>query len=422
MKRLVLLPVLTVVVGATIGGVAAGTEDPPVSAAATLSGVAEVSAGWDFACARMSNGTARCWGRGYDGRLGNGSTADRTHPTTVKNPAGTGALTNVIQIVAGDQTACALMADRTARCWGENGAGQLGDGTTTNRSLPRTVKNPSGSGALTNIAAIYSDSGAHTCARLLNGTARCWGNNNYGELGDGSAVDSSLPVTVRATSGSGSLQGVVEMTVGYVSTCARLANHQVRCWGDNSSGELGTGNTTGSIIPKVVKNSSNTGALTSVVQISGGYYHTCALLTNGQVRCWGGNDDGVLGDGTTTYRTLPRTVKSTNGMGALMGVTSIGMGGYESCATIAGGQARCWGLGDSGELGSGTMPAAQKVPRNVKNEAGTANLTGVARVVSGSYFACTRMTNSTVRCFGYNGYGQLGNGTTTDSSLPVVVG
>ena len=132
----------------------------------------------------MSDGTARCWGSNGNGKLGDGTTTNRLLPVVVKNSAGTAALTGITQVSVRGIHSCARMNDSTAQCWGYNGGGRLGDGTTTNRLLPVVVKNPAGTGPLTGITAIALGD-PQTCARMNDATARCWGDNTNGVLGDG---------------------------------------------------------------------------------------------------------------------------------------------------------------------------------------------------------------------------------------------
>ena len=188
----------------------------------------------------------------------------------------------------GDHT-CALLSDGTAKCWGYNGYGQLGDGTTSNRYIPVSVS------GLTNAVAIASGA-YHTCALLSNGTAKCWGLNNYGQLGDGSTSNRYTPVSVSG------LTNAVAIASGEYHTCALLSDGTAKCWGRNNYGQLGDGSTSNRYIPVSVS------GLTNAVAIASGEYHTCALLSDGTAKCWGLNNYGQLGDGTTDTRYTPTNV------------------------------------------------------------------------------------------------------------------
>jgi alpha-tubulin suppressor-like RCC1 family protein len=378
-----------------------------------------VATGAQHSCARISDGTARCWGSNTYGQLGDGTNTTRLLPTVVKNPGGTGPLTGVTQIVAGSLHTCAWLTDGTARCWGYNSNGQLGDGTTTNRSLPVVVKNGAGTAPLANVTQITA-AVIFTCARISDGTARCWGSNGNGVLGDGTTTNHILPIVVKNPAGTGSLTGVTQISVRGIHSCARISDGTARCWGFNANGQLGDGTTATRMLPVVVKNSPGNGSLTGVAQIAAGRLSSCARLSDGTARCWGFNGNGQLGDGTMTQRLLAVAVKNSAGTAMLTGITLIAPGGVHTCASIIGGTAACWGYNANGQLGIGTT-AQHLLPVTVKNGAGTASLTGVTQVSGLDVHSCARLTDGRIWCWGGNANGQLGDGTTTNHLLPVFV-
>ncbi len=192
-------------------------------------------------------------------------------------------------ITAGNFYSCAIMANQTVSCWGYNYAGQLGDGSTTNRSTPTAVAGLSGVVALT---ARY----IHTCALLSTGSVSCWGYNGFGQLGDGSTTNRLTPTAVAG------LSGVVALTAGDDWTCALLSAGSVSCWGFNGVGQLGDGSTTDRSTPTAIA------GLSGVVALTAGDAHTCALQSAGSVSCWGYNGYGQLGDGSTTTQSTPTAV------------------------------------------------------------------------------------------------------------------
>lgn len=162
-------------------------------------------------------------------------------------------------------------------------------------------------------------------------------------------------MTVSNLTGGNALQGVKKISAGRWHACARLENGQARCWGDNEDGQLGDGTTTNRTRPVSVSNATGGNALQNVRKISAGTWQTCAKLSNGQARCWGDNAFGALGDGTVTDRLRPVTVSNEDGTGALSVVGIISAGEYRhSCAVLDGDQARCWGYNFTGQLGDGT--------------------------------------------------------------------
>ena len=345
------------------------------------------------------------------------------------SPARASATTPQISAANGEFS-CALLADGTVRCWGRNGAGNLGDGTTTDRLNPVEVLasgSAQGSNLLGGVTQI-SAGGFHACAMLGDETVRCWGFNatvNEGALGDGTATNRTNPVQVLAsgsTQGTDVLGGVVQISAGTRHTCALLNDQSLRCWGRNSEGQLGDGTTTNRRNPVQV--------LTGVQQVSSGVEHTCALLTGGSVRCWGRNGDGRLGDGTTTDRQSPVEVLasgSTQGTDVLGGVTRISAGSSHTCALLSDQTVRCWGangfFGDEGALGDGTATSrSNPVKVLMSGTDQNANvLSGVTQVSAGGYHSCALLSGGESWCWGANSSGQLGDGTTTDRRNPVRV-
>jgi alpha-tubulin suppressor-like RCC1 family protein len=269
--------------------------------------VPAVSAGGDHTCALSSAGTVKCWGRNYNGQLGNGTTADSSTPVQVKDVAGTGTLSHVTQISAGGYHTCALLRDHTVECWGWNSGGQLGSGTTTQSSTPVQVKGVGGVGTLSNVSQV-SAGYSHTCALSSAGTVECWGYNGDGELGNGTTTQSSTPVQVKDVAGTGTLSNVTQISAGRFHTCALQSDNTVVCWGYNGQGQLGNGATADSSTPVQVKDVAGTGTLSNVTEIEAGGLHTCALLSDHTVECWGWNSGGQLGNGATADSSIPVSV------------------------------------------------------------------------------------------------------------------
>ena len=348
-----------------------GTAYVPVPVTSTtgaiVTGIKQISAGGGHTCAVFSNGTARCWGANDSGQLGDGSNVGRSHPVFVRDSSNN-PLTGIASITTGFSHSCAKMVVGTVRCWGANAAGQLGDGTTTNRNRPVEVTTAASvalTGGLSVVAGAF-----HTCALLSNGTAKCWGNNANGQIGNGSTTNQTRAVSVLNTNLT-AMSGVTGLAAGDVHTCARLNTGNVRCWGWNFYGQIGDGSTTDRYSPVFVRNADNT-PLGTVTSITGGSFHTCARLSTGAVRCWGFNTFGQLGDGTTINRNRPVAATVTGTNAALTGVTNVTAGNGHTCVRMTTGQARCWGA-NNGQVGDGTTTNR---PRAVVVVGGP--LTGVA--------------------------------------------
>jgi alpha-tubulin suppressor-like RCC1 family protein len=292
-----------------------------------------IAVGDEHTCALLSNGTVKCWGGNAKGQLGNGGTNTSTIPVPVSG------ITNAIAITAGAEHTCALLSDGTVKCWGRNDAGQLGDGTKKDSSTPVPVKD------LTNAIAITAG-GFHTCALLSNGTVKCWGWNAKGQLGDGTIATKVSPVQVQEQ-GNAVLKNVVAIKAGWVHTCALLSNGTVKCWGDNGSGQISVSYIHTSQVSTVALDVPD---LKNAVAIAAGENHTCALLSNGTVKCWGGNNKGQLGNGTTQTSAYGTQVIEEGGS-VLKNAVAIAAGAYHTCALLSGGIAKCWGSDEYGQLG-----------------------------------------------------------------------
>jgi alpha-tubulin suppressor-like RCC1 family protein len=378
---------------------------------------ATVSAGFDHTCSLLTDGTVACWGNNGDGELGNGTTTNSSSPLLVPN------LTGVTAVASGGYHTCALVTGGMVECWGAGQFGALGNGTTTDSLIPVPVSNLSGVSA---IAAGFES----TCALLTGGTVECWGSSGDGELGNGNStgpntcVGSPCSTTPVAVS---NLTGVTAIAIGYYNACA-LTGGTVECWGFNVDGELGNGSATGpetcnglisgeacSTIPVAV-----TGLTGVVTALSAGSDSVCALISGGTINCWGWDGDGELGDGngaTTNDSPTPVLVANINN------AMAIGSGDFHSCAVLTDGTAQCWGFNGDGELGIGTTTGPDPDPGLgfcSFSPVAVLNLTGATAITGGSSDTCA-LAGSTVECWGNNMNGELGNGTTTNSSTPVVV-
>jgi alpha-tubulin suppressor-like RCC1 family protein len=298
------------------------------------------------------------------------------------------------------QSFCAVTAAGMVRCWGDNEAGQLGDGTTASASVALSVT------GITNADAVVSDGADSFCAALTTGAVDCWGANASGELGDGTTSGSSVPVGVTGITGAVALS-----SAGEGSYCAVLGSGSVECWGNNVSGQLGDGTTLGSSVPVAV-----TGIDDAVAVTSDGNGSFCAVLTTGAVDCWGANLFGQLGDNSTAQSSVPVAVSG------ITDASSISSDGDDSfCALLTTGLVECWGANFSGELGNGTSsPSSTPVA--------VTGLTGVTQLVGAIHSAgdtehtyCAIGTRADVYCWGSNAFGELGDATTIASSTPQTV-
>jgi alpha-tubulin suppressor-like RCC1 family protein len=389
-----------------------------------LTEVSSISAGHYHTCATKTDGTAYCWGSNNNGKLGDNTTTNRYTPIQVHGVDDVGFLTEVLNISAGNVHTCATKTDGTAYCWGDNNYGQLGDNTTTNRYTPIQVHGVDDVGFLTEVSSISAGTGysGHTCATKTDGTAWCWGDNGYGQLGDNTTTDRSTPIQVHGVDDVGFLTEVSSISAGYAHTCSSINDGNIYCWGSND-GALGDHTETGRETPiKVRETPTFLGDMDDVVQEVPGTSHSCVLKTDGTVWCWGRNSRGQLGDNTTNDSYVPIQVHGVDDVGFLTEVSSISAGNYHTCATKTDGTAWCWGDNYSGQLGDNTT-TDRHTPTQVLGEGGIGFLGEIEQISTNSHYShtCALKTDGTAWCWGDNGYGQLGDNTTNDSYTPVQV-
>jgi alpha-tubulin suppressor-like RCC1 family protein len=348
-----------------------------------------VSAGWFHTCGLTRYGKAYCWGFNGYGQLGDGSTTQRLTPIAVAEGMTFAALST------GYMHTCGVTTAGRAYCWGHNLYGELGDGTGTSRLMPTAVK--------TNQNFITVGAGMDfTCGLTPEGSAYCWGANVYGQLGDGTTMGSNSPSAVSGNHTFGSL------SVGIAHACGTIKREGVvvlaksaYCWGANGSGRLGDGTETNRLIPAAV--SSN--LLFATLSAAG---HTCGVSRGREVYCWGENGYGQLGDSTNADRLVPTAVSGN------LTFAVVSAGPSHTCGLDQAGGAYCWGRNDYGQLGDGGT-TDRLAPVAVSSHQAFAALS------SGQLHSCGLSQTGEVYCWGHNGSGQLGNGTGTHSPIPVPV-
>jgi alpha-tubulin suppressor-like RCC1 family protein len=382
--------------GLVAGAMAAGAFVPSAPAFVATATASLVTAGHAHSCALLTSGAVKCWGSNDLGQLGDGT------QTSSVTPVDTAGLTDAVVLSAAYAHTCAVTSAGAAKCWGYNLHGEIGNGSP--ELFVTTPSTPTGLGS--GVASVASGNG-HSCALLTNGGVQCWGYNAYGQLGDGTTTDRATPVSVSG------LSGVTAIAVGRRQSCAITSGGDVLCWGLNTAGQLGVGTQTGPETCDGIACSRTPVAVPGVsgaASIMSGGFHTCAVTPSGGAKCWGANTNGQVGDGTFETRTSPVDVA-----GLTSGVAAIATGGLHTCAITSGGGAKCWGRDADGELGDGAT-SDSNVPVDVSGLA-----SGVASLGLGYNHSCAVLDGGGVRCWGRNQSGQLGDGTTEGSSVPVEV-
>lgn len=302
-------------------------------------------------------------------------------------PVQANGLKNVVQLSLGDRHACALIKGGTVRCWGDDTQGQLGDGTRTPSGTATMVS------GITSGATAVAAGGMHTCAVVTGGGVQCWGNDQSGQLGNGQTSGSSVvPVAVM-----GLTSGATAITAGEAFTCAVVSGGAVKCWGDGLHGQLG--GPMSSATPAAVAMPA------TVTAIAAGANHVCALTSGGSVLCWGADDYGQLGSMQGQMSAKPVAVPG------LSGAVAIAAGGNESCALDGAGAVHCWGEDPVGDMGAG--PAQPGVVPSLTG--------GVGHISVVTGHACAVTTGGAPKCWGTNEAGDLGDGTITPSWAPIDV-
>lgn len=391
----------------------------------SVTGISRIVAGGNHTCALTGEGRVRCWGANTYGQLGYGNTFNvGDSPTNLPFHAGDvplPPLDPVTQLAAGFGHTCALLRSGLVVCWGANYSGQLGYGHTNGLGDGEPVTS-FGYVTLGGLATHIAAGGDHTCAILQSGALRCWGDNTFGQLGRGNTDNVGDDETV-ASAGNVSLgAGVVvrDVALGAYHSCAILGTGDLRCWGVNTTGHLGYGHTE-SIGDNESLNELSSISLTGAVRkVVAGFYYTCALLMNGTLRCWGDNSSEQLGQYVGGHfnerwgdqpNELPSSLPHDIAIAA--SITEVAAGYSHVCAQSADGQLRCWGNAHSGQLGDGGIYDHLPTPPT----AGV-DLDGVSayRFTAGSDHTCALRSNGTVRCWGNGASGKLGRGSTASSA------
>lgn len=366
------------------------SSSTPVDVLGLSSGVIAVTAGNGYTCAFTSSGRVKCWGANWLGQLGDGTKELSLIPVDVE-----GIENGVIGISANNNHTCAVTTDKKVMCWGINEFGQLGDGTKQDQPSPVEVKKILGN------AVAVSAGGHHTCALLDSGGVKCWGNNESGQLGDNTRIERGEPAYVNNL-----LSGVTAISVGEYHSCALMDTGGVKCWGSNSIGELGNGLPDSSYItPEDVINLSD-----AAVSISSWDRHTCVVMEDYNVKCWGSNWFGQLGDGTTSHQFKPKDV-----LGLSDQALSVTTGKNHTCVHLASGGIQCWGDNREGQLGNGSSTKYYS-PIDVSGIS-----VDVSEISAGGLHTCALLDSGGVKCWGLNESGQIGDGTDTLRSMPVDV-
>ncbi len=376
-----------------LASIMGATECPPgtcTDGRCDSAAVTVVATGRAHTCAYAYGGSLYCWGYNSDGQVGDGTSGlERDEPVLVSNDLAVS--DSALGGIDGNwrSQSCAL-ASGEVWCWGYNTEGQVGDGTMSNRARPTRVE---GLSDVSNITA----GGRHTCAVLDSGSVVCWGDDDHGQLGDGpGGMLSTTPVSVAG------LGSVVEASAGQDHTCAREVSGSVYCWGAGDAGQLGTGDRAQADSPREVSLGARAG------DVDAGSEHTCVVTLEGSVLCWGTNERGQLAQPSDVVdSTVPVPVDG------IVDAVRVALGSGTSCALLANGTIRCWGWNQFGQRGDGTTAA----PTAATSVLG---IPDALELDYGSDHGCVIRATGQLYCWGRNQWGRLGVGDTDDSDEPRV--
>lgn len=357
-----------------------------------------LAGGGRYSLVLRDDGKAFSWGANDYGQLGNRTQNASVKPVPVLFPSGAGAITAV---AIGDQHSLALMSDGSIYSWGRNSDGQLGDGTKMSQNEPVKVRLPADAGKAVAITAGM----AHSMALMEDGRVYAWGLNYSGQMGDNTGISKIYPTPVdlpdlRATA----------IAAGREHSLAVMEDGRVYAWGKNNDGQLGTGTVSDEIKPREVLLPKGTAA----IGVSAGWAHSLVLMSDGSIYSFGLNANGQLGDGTGTTRLQPVRVKTTAAMGK---PTVLVSGAYHNFALMSNGAVYAWGDNGAGRLGDGTTET-QSLPRRVLFPSGVKTIVAIG---AGDSHSLAMAANGAIYAWGYNKFGQLGDGSTANRNDPTPV-
>ena len=381
--------------------------------------IIKITTGYFHTAAITSKGRIFTWGWNDFGQLGDGTTTSRYTPTEITINFNLNAEETVIEIISGYYHTVAITSEGRVFTWGYNAYGQLGDGTTTSRYTPTEITSNFNLNAGETVIAITVGM-FHTATITSEGRVFTWGSNGHGQLGDGTITNRNTPTEITSNFYLDAGETVMEITAGDYHTAAITSKGRVFTWGYNPNGQLGDETTTERYIPTEITSNFNLNAGEIVIEITAGYGHTAAITSEGRVFTWGNNIYGQLGDGTTTSRYTLTEI--TNNFNLNIGETVIELtaGMFHTATITSEGRIFTWGYNEYGQLGDGTTTnryAPTEITSNFSFNAGETVIENTA----GQYHTAAITSQGRIFTWGYNHNGQLGDGTINDKYTPTEI-
>ena len=378
--------------------------------------ITHVSLGYNHSSAITSIGRVFMWGYNYTGQLGDGTTTNKENPTEITSLFGLSSNETIIQISLGENHSSAITSTGRIFMWGRNNYGQLGDGTTLSKTTPIEITNQF---SLTNNETIIQVSLGENHSSAITSTGRIfmWGNNYKGQLGTGMTNSSSDPIEITANLGLGSNEKVIQISLKGENSSALTSTGRLFMWGNNTFGQLGDGTTTQKLIPTEITNHFGLTYDEKIIQISLSVYSSSALTCTGRVFMWGLNSSGELGDGTTIDRTTPIEITSHFSLTSNESIIQVSLGRSYSSALTSTGSLFVWGSNYVGQLGDGTTLSNYN-PTNITNHFNLTTGETIVLVSLGNIHSSALTSLGRLFMWGHNYYYQLGDGTTIDKHSP----
>jgi alpha-tubulin suppressor-like RCC1 family protein len=384
--------------------VSAWTHNLAYTQSATSTPFVQVDSGEEHSCAILADGSLKCWGSGGSGRLGDGSTTSRSRPNAVQLDSDT----QIKQVSAGGSHTCAVTTEARVLCWGEEDTEQLGLGET----FGQDQKAPAEVMLSWNQNAVMVKAGyRHTCMLDDSGSIWCWGYNHNGELGQGSTNPTRSAKPLHVDLPLGRFATSIDIPDSGSHSCALLDDGTVWCWGRNNYGNFGLGSTSQSDETRPVQ--VHLPSQKKAVMVAVSYKNGCALMTDNTLWCWGENGNGAVGDGTWSDTGTPVEVN----VGFYTPIVSMSIGDYNGAASVCthheDGTLNCWGENSQGQVGDGNN-IDRNTPVQIQMDGGH----DATSISVGASFACATTSDGWIQCWGDGGSYKLGDSSSEQRSSP----
>ena len=372
--------------------------------------IIQVSLGYSHSAALTSNGRLFTWGYNDYGQLGDGSAVDKYIPIEITNRFSLATEDKIIQVSLGGNHSVALTSNGRLFTWGYNYYGELGDGTTTYRYTPTEITNRFSLSKGDKIIQVSLGT-SHSAALTSNGRLFTWGYNQYGKLGDGTTTNRSTPTEITNRFSLATEDKIIQVSLGGNHSAALTSNGRLFTWGYNWYGQLGDGTTTNGFTPTEITSRFILATEDKIIQVSLGGNHSAALTSSGRLFTWGYNHSGQLGDfNAGTYRYSPKEITNRFSLATEDKIIQVSLGTSHSAALTSSGRLFTWGSNYNGQLGD-EIYNNRSTPTEITNRFSLATGDKIIRVSLSNYISAALTSNGRLFTWGYNKFGQLGDGT-----------